>query len=314
MVADGDTDGSWQLAEALGATVIRLPLKGGPARARNLGAAAATGNILYFVDADVAIPPKSIGRVVKFFEQASEVAALVGSYDDLPGAENFLSQYKNLLHHFVHQSACEEASTFWGACGAIRREAFFTVGGFDERYRQPSVEDIDLGYRLKAQGYRIHLCKSLQVKHLKRWEWFSLLKADIAYRALPWTSLIHRDRHLRNDLNLDASSRICAILIWCMIAVLAAGLGSLLSLTIATGMALVLLVCNASLYRFFVRKRGWWFTLRAIPWHWFYYVYSSLSFAIGTVDYWLERVLKFSILQSCYGTSRNLKHRSISSH
>lgn len=121
------------------------------------------------------------------FSRELDLAALIGSYDDAPGATNFLSQYRNLLHHYVHQTGNEEASTFWGACGAVRREVFLAMGGFDESYRQASIEDIELGYRLKRAGLKILLCKALQVKHLKRWEAGSLLKADFCYRALPWT-------------------------------------------------------------------------------------------------------------------------------
>jgi hypothetical protein len=64
-----------------------------------------------------------------------DLVALFGSYDDAPAATNFLSQYKNLLHHYMHQTAREEASTFWGACGAIRREVSLAVGGI---FRIPS--------------------------------------------------------------------------------------------------------------------------------------------------------------------------------
>jgi hypothetical protein len=42
-----------------------------------------------------------------------------------------------------------------------------------------------------------------------------------------------------------------------------------------------LFVLNAPFYRFFWRKRGLWFTVQAIPWHWFYYFYSGFAFAIG---------------------------------
>jgi hypothetical protein len=35
------------------------------------------------------------------------LAGLIGSYDDEPAAQNFLSQYKNLFHHYIHQTASE---------------------------------------------------------------------------------------------------------------------------------------------------------------------------------------------------------------
>jgi hypothetical protein len=40
------------------------------------------------------------------------------------------------MHHCVHQSGREKASTFWAGCGAIRREVFMPAGGFDEGYRR----------------------------------------------------------------------------------------------------------------------------------------------------------------------------------
>ena len=43
-----------------------------------------------------------------------------GSYDDTPTDRGFVSRYKNLLHHYVHQTARREASTFWTGLGAVR--------------------------------------------------------------------------------------------------------------------------------------------------------------------------------------------------
>jgi glycosyltransferase involved in cell wall biosynthesis len=285
VVADGDTDDSWRVAKEFGATVLRLPTCGGPARARNLGAQAAKGDILFFVDADVAICRDTIENVAIAFTQEPDLAALIGSYDDAPGAPNFLSQYKNLFHHYTHQTASEDASTFWGACGAIRREVFLSMGGFDERYRKPCVEDIELGYRLKREGYRIRLCKELQVKHLKRWEAISLLRAEIFYRALPWTELILRDRQFVNDLNLKLSTRLCVILTFGLVSTLLAALWWPGFLAVAGIVSLCLLALNAPVYRFFLDKRGFWFTLGVIPWHWLYFLYSGLSFLVGTANY-----------------------------
>ena len=137
-----------------------------------------------------------------------------------PAQGIFFLRYKNLFHHFTHQQANSQASTFWGACGAIRREIFLAAGGFDENYRKPCIEDIELGYRLTAAGHRIKLVKSLQVKHLKRWGWLSLLKADFFQRALPWTELILRDRRFISDLNLRISSRISVLTSYAILGVL----------------------------------------------------------------------------------------------
>jgi len=283
VVADGDTDGSWRLAKEYGAKVIRIPESGGPARARNLGARAAQGDILFFVDADVAVCPEAIGYVLDIFQNNPYLGAMIGSYDDAPGSPNFLSQYRNLLHHYVHQNGCEEASTFWGACGGIRREIFLAVGGFNESYRRPSIEDIELGYRLKAAGYRIRLCKTLQVKHLKHWDAVSLLRADFFYRALPWTELILRDGKLTNDLNLQVSSRVSAMLAYGLLVCLVLAWLWLGFLAVGAVLGLVLFSLNAGLYRFLARKQGIWFALKSIPWHWLYYLYSGLAFAIGMV-------------------------------
>ncbi len=289
IVADGESDGCWRLAESFDVRVIRLPVTGGPARARNHGARSATGDILFFVDSDVAVPSDIVRKITEIFTRAPDLTAVIGSYDDEPPATNFLSQYKNLLHHYVHQNAAEEGFTFWGACGAVRREVFFALDGFDETYRDPSIEDIEFGYRLKRAGHKIRLAKDLQVKHLKRWGAFSLLKSDFFHRALPWTELALRHRHLPKDLNLRRSSRLSALLTCGLVLSLLAAAWSRKALGSAIVLALVLLTINASLYLFFYRKRGAKFALSAIPWHWFYLLYSTLAFAIGTLRFLVNR-------------------------
>ncbi len=293
VVADGDTDGSRLLAKEYGATVLELPESKGPAHARNLGAKVAQGDILFFTDADVMIPPNTFNQVKKSFKNQPEVTAFFGSYDDEPSEKNFLSQYKNLFHHYTHQQAGEEASTFFAACGAIRRDIFLALGGFDEHYHQPCIEDIELGYRLKQAGYKIRLVKTLQVKHLKCWRILSLLKSDFFCRALPWTELILRNGPFINDLNLRLSNRLSVVLTYIFLLALG-GIGWWLgSLAIVTGAILLLLWLNAPLYKFFWRKRGLWFAIKAIPWHWFYYFYGGLAFIIGLGRFLFKKVYPF---------------------
>lgn len=291
VVADGESDGSWKKAEDFGARVLLLPEPRGPAVARNLGARQATGDILFFVDADVVVSPETVGQVIAVFDREPDVAALFGSYDDTPAAGNFLSQYKNLFHHYVHQTSDENAVTFWSGCGAIRRDVFLAMEGFDEDFRRPSIEDVELGYRLTKAGYRIRLIKDIQVKHLKRWGVRSLLRADILYRAVPWTALILREGSLLNDLNLKMSSRISTASVYLLLLSLAGSLRFHWLLVPAALCSLVLLALNWDLYRFFIRKRGLVFAACALPWNWLYFLYSGLAFAIGCVRFRAAKAL-----------------------
>ena len=210
VVDDACDDASASTAQAAGAAVLRRRYRRGPASARNFGAAHARGDILLFVDADICVHPDTIGRVIERFEADAGLDALIGSYDDAPAAPGFVSQYKNLLQHYVHQHGREQAATFWAGCGAIRREIFLAAGGFDESYTRPSIEDIELGHRLRAAGRRIALDPSVLVKHLKRWTFASMVRSDIFDRALPWTRLIVRSSRLPDDLNLAVSQRLSA--------------------------------------------------------------------------------------------------------
>lgn len=281
VVVDGGNEAARELAASFGATVTQTPVRAGPAGARNVGARLARGDILFFVDADVLIPADSVGKVAAAFQQEPYLAAVFGSYDAVPAASGFISQYKNLFHHYVHQTGHEDASTFWSGCGAIRRSVFLGMGGYDTSYLMPSIEDIELGYRLRADGQRIRLLKSLQAKHLKAWTVGSLLRADFVGRALPWSQLILRSGGFINDLNVTVSSRVCVVLVHVLFTSLLAAWRWPALLWIGFACAVALLGLNMPLYRFFARQRGVRFALAAIPWHWLYYWYSGLAFIIA---------------------------------
>jgi glycosyltransferase involved in cell wall biosynthesis len=275
VVDDGSTDDSASLAAASGAQVIGTGGKRGPAYARNRGVEAAQGEILFFIDADVMVRSDTLAQVAKAFAENPELDALIGSYDEDPAEPNFLSQYKNLMHCFVHQQGRRQASTFWTGCGAIRRHVFEKFGGFDESYVRPSIEDIELGARLVRAGRMIELQPTLMVKHLKRWTLSGLLTSDIRDRAIPWTVLMLRERNIPNDLNVQSSQRISVVLVYlALILTPFYWPASAISLMITIAL-------NHSFYRLLARKRGLWFAIRAVPMHLAYFLYSGASFAVG---------------------------------
>lgn len=213
LVDDASTDGMViPAAQRHGAQVIRLDQQCGPAKARNRGVDEARGDIIFFTDADVLLHPEALARAVDKFQSDAELAAVFGSYDDRPAHSSFISQYRNLFHHWVHQTGTTEAATFWSGCGAIRRNIFLEMGGFSEDYARPSIEDIELGTRLRKCGYRILLLKNMFGKHMKQWKFWNMIKTDIFMRGVPWMLLVLRDGQLGTELNLGYKSRVATAL------------------------------------------------------------------------------------------------------
>ncbi len=300
VVDDGSTDDSRQVAVEYRARVLSLQgRKHGPGYARNRGVEIATGSLVLFLDADVCVHADTLEKVVQYFNSDPSVDALIGSYDDQPADQGFLSQYKNLFHHYIHQNARRQASTFWGGCGAIKKAVFLEYRGFDETYGRPSIEDIELGFRLRSGGRIIHLSKEIQVTHLKRWTFRGLLRTDFFDRAIPWTLLMLRDKTVPVDLNLRFSHQLSVVILYGLLLI---GGGTLVSgshfswvdLRVAGAVAAVLcgmvILLNRHLYLFFARTRDWPFAIRALPMHWFYYLYSGAAVVVAlTLHVWNGR-------------------------
>jgi GT2 family glycosyltransferase len=291
VVLDGPDEGHAATAAGIGARVLVLEERGGPARARNHGAQAARGDVLLFLDSDVEAPGDLVARVAAALEERPGVAAVFGSYDDAPGDPGFLSQYRNLLHHFVHQTSREEASTFWAGCGAVRRGAFAAVGGFDEGYAQPSVEDIELGSRLVRAAHAIRLVRDLQVKHLKRWRLGDMLRTDLLRRAAPWTELMLREKRVANDLNVRTRDRASVFLAFAPTLTLLAGWRwpLLLGTTAVAGILIVAL--NAPFFSLLKRRRGLPFTAAALPVHWVFLLVCGAGLALGLLRHLVRPIL-----------------------
>lgn len=287
-VIDGGNNGLEATAKEIGARVVVLEERGGPARARNRGAAEATGDVLLFLDSDVEAPTDVASRIAALFDADPGLTAVMGSYDDTPADPGFLSRYRNLLHHYVHQTGRENASTFWAGCGAVRRGAFEEVGGFDESYAEPSIEDIELGARLIQAGHSIRLVKELQVKHLKTWRLTDMLRTDLWRRAVPWTELMLRQGRMVNDLNVKSTDRLSVVAAFVLLASLLAAWRWPALLGIAALALVSMVTLNAGLFRFFRRRRGVLFALGTIPLYWVFLLIAGSGFALGLLRHLLH--------------------------
>ncbi|VAW92795.1 Mycofactocin system glycosyltransferase [hydrothermal vent metagenome] len=294
VVDDTSTDDTAEIARELGARVIPSGGRLGPGAARNEAAKLAKGNILWFVDADVIIHDDAASYMAEGFA-APEVVAVFGSYDDEPPAQNFLSQYKNLVHHFYHHRGRKEASTFWSGCGAVRKENFLAVGGFDvEMFKRPSIEDIELGYRLREAGGKIMLFPELQSTHLKVWRFINLIHTEIFCRAIPWSRLMIQQTGVVDDLNVSTQERMRAVLAGVAFLGLFMTIIGWLPLWSVVVLAGSVILVNSKLFMLFLKRKGLLFALMGLGFHQLYYLYSSAAFAYCLLESKIPQLKKLT--------------------
>lgn len=294
VVDDGSTDGrTADIARSHGARLLEMEKQGGPALARNRGAQEASGDILFFTDADVVLHADALSHAVRVLDANPGVAAVFGSYDDRPGHPALLSRYRNLYHHWIHQAGNEEASTFWTGCGAVRRDVFLQLEGFSREYARPSIEDIEFGYRMRAAGHRIRLCKEMQGSHLKEWKLSGMVRTDLFQRGVPWVVLIKRFTDVPADLNLNLSARAATAL---------AGIFCLFTLLLIPGLpwslvfwpwVLVPLASTAGIawiQRDFLsllwRRHGLGYAAAGVPLQLLFFICCGLAVPLGYLHYW----------------------------
>lgn len=127
------------------------------ARARNLGATKASGDILLFIDDDLVFDPKLLLDVIN--KVLRNEKAIVGM-----GVENFFFKFKFISTGFM----------------ALWKNDFVKIGGFDERLY--GYEDLDFSVRALRKKYRIISC-SLSIKHHNPRRLLAFLSRSLQYEC-----------------------------------------------------------------------------------------------------------------------------------
>ena len=243
--------------------VVDRPRHLGPAAARNLGSQRANGDVLVFLDADVEVHDDAFARIRASFDNDPELTAVFGSYDDDPGGRGIVSDFRNLLHHHVHHEGAGFATTFWAGLGAVRRDAFVRVGGFDEeRFPLPSIEDIELGMRLRRHGGRILLDPTIQGKHLKSWTFAGMTETDLLRRGVPWLRLLLEERSSSTALNIGWRHRFGTGASVLLLAMLVRR-----NLRLAGVILALLIVLDRPFYELLLHRRGGRMLAAGVPLH-----------------------------------------------
>jgi GT2 family glycosyltransferase len=216
-------------------------------------------------------------RIRAAFDEDPELDAVFGSYDDDPPGGSLVSDFRNLLHHHVHHQNAGAATTFWAGLGAVRRDVFLRLGGFDEkRFPLSSIEDVELGIRLTRDCARIVLDPRIQGTHLKRWTLAGMTQTDLLRRGVPWVRMMLEDDSHSTALNLGWRHR-------------AGSIGSLLLLTSlpgrrlrrAAGLLAFLVVLDRHFYELLLRRRGSRQLAAGVPLHLLHRLVAAAAIPVG---------------------------------
>lgn len=168
IVSDGgSTDNTLLLAQAAGATATKAPRKGRAAQ-MNHGAALASGDVLYFVHADVQIPESYVQDI----REAVSGGYHFGSYRFRFDSPRSILRFNAYFTRFDTLSVRGGDQTLF-----ITRTLFEAIGGFDEYY--VIMEDYDI-LRRAAQQARFKLIQKDVVVSARKYETNSWLKVQIA--------------------------------------------------------------------------------------------------------------------------------------
>jgi glycosyltransferase involved in cell wall biosynthesis len=182
VVDDASTDRSAGIAKEFGCTLIAQPVNRGVSAARNVGAAASRGEVLFFLDSDVAIATGAVRGAVRVLEGDPGCGCVFGVYAKEPLIDDGLVETYRTLHlHHVLSRAVGLTKTAVFALAGMPRRVYDEIGCFDENLR--SGEDDDYSERLLVR-YRIRLTEAIAGWH------------DEADRLLPLLVEQHRRAQL----------------------------------------------------------------------------------------------------------------------
>ncbi len=166
VVDDGSNDDSPEIAERNGFRVISTDNRG-LSSARNTALAAASGEIVAFIDDDAMPDPQWLTYLVDTFAR-TDFVAVGGPNLPVPGdgavADAVAAAPGNPIHVLVGD---REAEHIPGCNAAFRTEVLEEIGGFDPRFRTAG-DDVDVCWRLLNRGWRIGYSPAAVVWHHRR--------------------------------------------------------------------------------------------------------------------------------------------------
>ncbi|MFD5157562.1 glycosyltransferase family 2 protein [Streptomyces hawaiiensis] len=282
VVDDHSTDDSLETARSRDVTVLQTPRNSGVAVARNTGAAAARGEILFFVDSDVALRPDAVEKAVEELLAHPEYGAVCGIYEDEPLIRDSVVEECRVLQAYCwRMDSLGTVSFLFSSLTAIPRRVFTEIGPFNPRLRQ--TEEVDYGERM-SEHYQIRVTPHVLGRHDDDDKLLPLMR-KLFRRARLRVPLFARRRRFAKGFE-TASRSMGAVAALGAVATLPLALLGPWWLAVPAALAGLSVAGDLPMYRYVRSRRGWRFLTVFTTVAFATNVAISAGIAVGSV-HWL---------------------------
>jgi glycosyltransferase involved in cell wall biosynthesis len=264
VVDDGSTDDSATIAARHPCRLVRFERRCGASAARNAGAAAARGEILFFTDADCILGPQTLPRAAAALDAAGPRAVVGGTYETRPFDPGFFPAFQAVFVNYHETRRPDDPDYVATHAMALRTTDFRASAGFDEHFL-PILEDVEFCHRLRRAGYRLRMDPLLLVRHSFGFGLFGSLR-NAARKVRFWVRYSLRNHDLIADSGtasrgLKAAGALAGL---CWIGIAAAALLRLPALLLPVPLlVLAAILANCGLMRAFHAAGGLLFATAA---------------------------------------------------
>lgn len=291
-VSDGSNNDSIKIANKYSCKIIKLKKNSGSAYARNKGAKFAKGKILVFLDSDVEIKRDALNVINRYFNLKNNQGIVQGIYSHKPNYKNPTTQYLHSYHCYYLFSETKKNKYTESLCTcffAIKKDIFIKQKGFDSKFSNATVEDVELGFRLISKGYKIPIERKLNTIHHTDLGFFSFIKRILRIHIGEMKMYLRKKYFIKSKQSSYYAVIIGILLISLIIFLTFVNLFYSIpyfnKIFILLNILFILIHTNFLLFIFL--NKGFLSAIRAIIYNYLHRFLISMCIIIGVIDFYI---------------------------